>query len=234
MEDKIPFNPADKVKLPKVNTYIGEYYNKEDLVRLLKEVRGTQLEIPVVIAVYYGLRRSEIAGLKWSAVDFEYKTITIRHTLVYCSVDGKYQFVAKDRTKTKKSLRTLPLMPAVEELLLKVKEQQEEDKAFFRKSYKDSGYIYVHQDGSCYNPNYITTAFIKFLRSRKLKHVRFHDLRHSCATLMRHEGVKMEDIQKWLGHSQIATTEKIYAHFSQEQHKTSANIISKSLSDLEM
>ena len=64
----------------------------------------------------------------------------------------------------------------------------------------------------------------------QLKKIRFHDLRHSCATLMRHEGVRLEDIQKWLGHSQISTTEKIYAHFSYEQHKNSARLISNCLS----
>ena len=67
------------------------------------------------------------------------------------------------------------------------------------------------------------------LRRAGVSEIRFHDLRHSCATLMRHEGVKLEDIQKWLGHSQLATTERIYAHFSEEQHKASATIIANSL-----
>ena len=80
--------------------------------------------------------------------------------------------------------------------------------------YKDEGYIYVLEDGTPVNPDYITKKFIKFIKAEKLRHVRFHDLRHSCATLMRHEGVKLEDIQKWLGHSQLATTERIYAYFS--------------------
>lgn len=228
-EDKIPFNPADKVKLPKGDTFVGDYYNKEELLELLSRVKGTKLEFPVSMAIYYGLRRSEIGGLKWSAVDFNYKTITIMHTVVYCSVDGRAKVVAKDRTKTNKSLRTLPLMPEIEEMLIRMKEEQKQNKKFLKSFYKEEGYIYVLEDGTPVNPDYITKKFIKFIKQEKLRHIRFHDLRHSCATLMRHEGVKLEDIQKWLGHSQLATTERIYAHFSEEQHKASATIIANSL-----
>lgn len=228
-DDKIPSNPADKVKLPKGDTFVGDYYNKEELLDLLKRVKGTKLEFPVTMAIYYGLRRSEIAGLKWSAVDFNYKTVTIMHTVVYCNVDGKAQVIAKDRTKTNKSLRTLPLMPEIEEMLIKMREEQKANKVFLKNFYKEEGYIYVLEDGTPVNPDYITKKFIKFIKEQQLRHIRFHDLRHSCATLMRHEGVKLEDIQKWLGHSQLATTEKIYAHFSEEQHKVSASVISTSL-----
>ena len=209
---------------------MGDYYNKDELIKLLEVVKGTKLEFPVFIAVYYGLRRSEIAGLKWSAIDFTYKTLSIVHTVVYCNVDGKAAVVAKDRTKTVKSMRTLPLMPVVEEMLLRMKAEQEQNRQFYKKSYKEQGYIYVLADGTPVNPDYITKAFIKFIKNKGLRHIRFHDLRHSCATLMRHEGARLEDIQKWLGHSQISTTEKIYAHFSDEQHKNSARLISNCLS----
>ena len=212
VEDKILCNPADKVKLPQADPFVGDYYNQKELQKLLLSVRGTQIEFPVYMAVYYGLRRSEISGLQWSAVDFDYKTITIRRTIVGCFVDGKYTCVEKERTKTKKSLRTLPLMPVIEQMLLRMKDKQEAEKKFFGNSYKGVGYIYVHEDGEYYNPNYITCEFIKHLKRKSFRHIRFHDLRHSCATLMRHEGIKMEDIQKWLGHSQLATTEKIYLY----------------------
>lgn len=229
-DGKILSNPADKVKLPKGDAFVGDYYNREELLELLEQVKGTKLEFPVYIAVYYGLRRSEIAGLKWSAIDFNYKTVSIVHTVVYCNVDGKAQVVAKDRAKTSKSIRTLPLMPEIEEMLLRMRAEQKKHKDFLKGHYNDQGYIYVLEDGTPINPDYITKAFIKFMKGTSLKRIRFHDLRHSCATMMRHEGVKLEDIQKWLGHSQISTTEKIYAHFSDEQHKASAKVISNFLS----
>ena len=68
---------------------VAHGYNKEELKKLIQMTKGKLLEFPVVMASYYGLRRSENAGLKWSAVDFNYKTITIMHTAVYCPVDGK-------------------------------------------------------------------------------------------------------------------------------------------------
>ena len=174
-------------------------------------------------------RSIEDTGKLIDSLDFNYKTVTIMHTVVYCNVDGKAQVIAKDRTKTNKSLRTLPLMPEIEEMLIKMREEQKANKAFLKNFYKEEGYIYVLEDGTPVNPDYITKKFIKFIKEQQLRHIRFHDLRHSCATLMRHEGVKLEDIQKWLGHSQLATTEKIYAHFSEEQHKVSASVISTSL-----
>ena len=225
VDNRIPCNPADKVKLPKAENYVGKYYTKDELKILIEKIQGTQLEYPVIMAIHYGLRRSEIAGLKWGAIDFEYKTIRINHTMTYSKVDGKYQIITKDRAKNKKSIRTLPLMPIVEEMLLKMRSEQEKNEKFFNNCYEDNDYIYVHEDGSSYNPNFISTEFGKFLKRNKLKKIRFHDLRHSCATLLRHGGVKMEDIQKWLGHSQLATTEKIYAHFQEEQHLVTAGVI---------
>lgn len=113
-----------------------------------KKIQAMQSDMPsyrrlilLCMAVYYGLRRSEISGLQWSAVDFNYKTITIRRTIVGCVVDGKYKCIEKERTKTKTSLRTLPLMPAIEEMLLRMKAKQNEEKAFFGNSYKGVGYI---------------------------------------------------------------------------------------------
>ena len=102
--------------MPKIEPYIGDYYNSEELKELFRIVRGTKIEFPVIMAAYYGLRRSEIVGLKWSAVDFNYKTIQIRHTVTNSVTDGKYILIKKNRTKTQKSLRTLPLFANVEQM----------------------------------------------------------------------------------------------------------------------
>lgn len=205
--------------------------NSEELKELFRIVRGTKIEFPVIMAAYYGLRRSEIVGLKWSAVDFNYKTIQIRHTVTNSVTDGKYVLIKKNRTKTQKSLRTLPLFANVEQMLLQMKEEQERYKELFGNSYDytDSEYIYVHENGKLIDPGYITQHFGIVLRNNGLRKIRFHDLRHSCATLLRHNGARMEDIQRWLGHSTIGTTEKIYAHFEEEEHLISAGRIAKAL-----
>lgn len=81
------------------------------------------------------MRRSEICGLKWSNVDFEYKTITIKHTITTCTIDGKYTFIAKDRAKTKKSFRSLPLIPPIYDFLICMKKQEDINREFFGSAY---------------------------------------------------------------------------------------------------
>jgi integrase len=176
------------------------------------------------LTVLFGLRRSEVLGLKWDSVNFELGLITIKHTVV------RYEEVyEKDTTKTTSSYRSYPLSEDVKQILISIKDKENEKRKLFGKEYIENDYIFKWDNGKPYAPDYITSKFAKLLKSNNLPHIRFHDLRHSCATLMRHEGVKLEDIQKWLGHSQISTTEKIYAHFSEDQHKNSAMLISNCL-----
>ncbi len=226
--DLIPFNYADKAHRPKKSEYMGNYYNKDELLILFDAVRGLKIEYPVLMAGYYGMRRGEIVGLKWSNIDFEYGTITIKHTVSYVTLDGKTILVAKDRAKTKKSIRTLPLVPPIRDLLIKMKKKEEANKQFFGSDYYygDDDYIYKNEMGKLISPDYVTQNFeIQVKKIKSLEKIRFHDLRHSCAALLRHEGVPLEDIQKWLGHSQITTTESIYAHFEDKIHIKSAQKI---------
>lgn len=226
--DIIPCNYADKAHRPKKGEFTSNYYNRDELLILFDAVKGLRIEFPVLMAGYYGMRRGEIVGLKWSNIDFEYGTITIKHTVSYVTLDGKTVLVAKDRAKTKKSIRTLPLVPPVREMLIKMKDMEEANKRFFGSDYYygDDDYVYKNEMGKLISPDYVTQNFaIQVKKIKSLEQIRFHDLRHSCAALLRHEGVPMEDIQKWLGHSQITTTESIYAHFEDKTHLKSAQKI---------
>lgn len=129
--DIIPSNPADKVELPKIQKYNPSFYSSDEVKGLLSEVVGTKLEIPVMIDCFYGFRRSEVIGLKWSAIDFEKKTITINHTITQSN--GK--LIIRDKTKNNSSRRSLPLEPIVETFLLELKEKQEENKKMCGNSY---------------------------------------------------------------------------------------------------
>lgn len=102
-------NPADRIERPKKNTFCGSAYNEDELQELFRLFQGDPLEFAVIAASFYGLRRSEIVGLKWSSIDFDANTITIRHVVTQATVNGKFITVAKDRAKNKSSLRTLPL-----------------------------------------------------------------------------------------------------------------------------
>ena len=223
--DMIPSNPADKVERPKQDKFYGNFYDRDELNKLFEAVAGTKLELPVLLGAFYGLRRSEIVGLKWSAIDFEQNTITISHTVTSCNLDGKCVIVAKDTTKTKSSRRTLPLVPYFHEKLLAVKAQQERNQKLCGRSYNREflEYICVDDIGDRFKPNYITSQFPKLLERNGVSIFRFHDLRHSCASLLLASGVPMKHIQEWLGHSDFSTTANIYAHLDYSSKLTSAS-----------
>ena len=229
--DLIPTNPADKVERPKKNEFKGSYYNAEEIHALTEIAEGTKLEIPVLLASFYGLRRSEVLGLKWSSIDFERKSITINHKVTEQLVNGKYVPVVSDVMKNKTSCRTLPLIPAVEEELLKQKEKQQLYRKLFKKSYSTEylDFVCTDQEGKLIRPNFVTEHFDWLLTRYGLKHIRFHDLRHSCASLMVMNGVSMKQVQEWLGHSTFSTTADIYAHLDYKSKEGSAGVIAELL-----
>ena len=225
--DIIPNNPADKVQRPKNEQYIGSFYNENELNELFEKSEDDPLNLMIRVASYYGLRRSEVLGLKWDAFDFDTKTITIKHTVTIGKIDGKRQVYSKDRTKNKSSYRTLPLIDDIADRLLELKEQQEYFKKAFGKSYykKDKDYVFVKPDGKLVRPDYVTEHFKILLNKLQLRHIRFHDLRHSCASLLLAKGIPMKAIQEWLGHSNFSTTANIYAHLDSNSKQLSAQVI---------
>ena len=223
----IASTPADLVERPKKSQFVGGYYNDKELEQLFEAMKGDPMELPVILAAFYGLRRSEVAGLKWNAIDFEKKTITIKHTVTQTTLEGKNTIVQKDRTKTKSSYRTLPLVAPFENALLRLKERQEENRRLCGKSYCTDyiGYINVNDIGSLMTPAYMTQHFPIVLARNGLRKIRFHDLRHSCASLLFSHGVSMREIQEWLGHSDISTTSNIYTHLANTAKAESAQAI---------
>lgn len=213
-KDILNTNPADKVDRPKKNVYQAQFYSAEEIMTLFDAVSDDPLEICVKLAAYYGLRRSEVLGLKWDAINLEQKTISIRHKVIEDEVDGKFVPVGEDVLKTKSSFRTLPLLPSVEKLLLAEKEKQEMYRRLFKRSYcrEYLDYICLDQTGKLMRPNYVTEHFSWLLEKFGLKKIRFHDLRHSCASLLLASGISMKQIQIWLGHSTFSTTADIYSH----------------------
>ena len=207
-------NIADLVEKPKKQKFTGNYYNQEEIGRLLKIIKGTPIETPIMFAIYFGLRRSEIIGVKWSAIDLSNKTLTINHKVVPVNDNGKYHLEISDTLKNKASYRTMPLNDNFCDYLKELKKNQDDNKQFFGKGYnlKYSEYVCVNELGNIINPNYITRKFKELLQNNEMKIIRFHDLRHSCASLLLHLGYNMKDVQLWLGHGDIGTTMNIYAH----------------------
>ena len=185
--------------------------------------------IGILLALYLGLRLGETLALKWEDIDFTNKLITIKRS-VYIK-DNKLTY---STPKTKSSIRTIPL-PQAEELLLKKKESIEKNKTMLGKSYNDKylDYVCVDNIGRLILPNRLTKNFIKILRKNNLRKIRFHDLRHSCASIMLANGVPMKQIQEWLGHADFGTTANIYSHLDYTIKQNSANTISNVFSFVE-
>lgn len=223
----IDFNPADRVERPRKGKYVASTYNEKELDVLFSVVKGTRIELAVILGAFYGLRRSEVVGLKWDAIDFVRKTLTIKHTVTSMTMNGKSVIVQKDSTKTKSSYRTLPLIEPFEVLLQKLKSEQEKNRKVCGKAYCTDylDYIYVNEMGERIKPNFVTQYFALTLKKNTLKKIRFHDLRHSCASLLYAHGVSLKEIQEWLGHSDIGTTSNIYTHLDYSSKVSSANAI---------
>lgn len=230
--DIIPNNPADRIQRPKMEQFIGSFYTENELNTLFEKSKGDPLELVVLVTAFYGLRRSEVLGLQWDAFDFENKTITIKHTVTITNTDGNNRKIeCKDRTKNKSSYRTLPLFDNIANKLLDFKEKQEAFKKDFGKSYdkKYLNYVFVNPQGKLLRPDYVTEHFSILLSKIGLKHIRFHDLRHSCASLLLAKDINMKAIQEWLGHSCFSTTANLYAHLDSKSKKESANALFNAL-----
>lgn len=205
-------NPSSHIKHRKVEQHIAQYYNAEELKQLFDIAKGDIIEPMILVSAYYGLRKEEVLGLKADAIDFENKNITIKHTVTNASDKGKRVIVKKDRTKSKSSYRTLPLIPEIETLLKDILKQQKENKKFFGNCYKNkANYLFTDEEGNIIKPDRISRRFKKLLKNNNLRNLKFRELRHSCATLLLQKGITLGEIQKWLGHSTIKTTE-IYAN----------------------
>ena len=229
--DMLVQNVADKVDRPKKNSFQPVFLSAEEMQKMFEALRGTKLELPVLVAAFYGFRRGEVLGLKWDAIDFERGTISVIRTVTTITVDGKQTEIEQQSAKTKSSLRTLPLIGSFREYFLQVKEAQELNKQVCGNCYNHEydGFVFVDELGERMRANYLTSAFPKFLESHGLRRMRFHDLRHSCASLLLANGVPLKHIQEWLGHSDFTTTANIYAHLDYKSKITSAQAMETGL-----
>ncbi len=207
---RIPKKPEDI----RPKAYIGS--DEADI--FLDAIKGHRLELAFLIAIFYGLRREEILGLKWSAL--RNGRLYIEHT-----VSRMHTTVAKDRTKTDASYRDYPVPPQITEKLDALRAAQQQKKDLMGKSYQDSGYIFCWEDGRPYTPDYLTKSFKKLVRAddRLDDNLTLHSLRASCVSILVHMGVDIKDVQKWVGHSDIQTTLNIYAQTNQKQQDKTMN-----------
>lgn len=178
-------NPIEQVEKPEKNKFAGTYYTSDEVNQLISLTKGTKLEIAVVFACFYGLRRSECVGLRWSAFDFENNIFHINHTVVLTSVNGKRTLVTKDAAKTDATIRPMLLSADIKKRLLEIKCIQDNNPKRRKKNYNNqwSDYLRVTENGDLISPDYVTDAFRRLIKKNKMRHIRSHDLRHPYVKL---------------------------------------------------
>ena len=223
----IKINPAAQVPMPKRGNKKDErqvFMTAEDAQKMLDAFRDEEIGPIIFVTLYYGLRRSEALGLRWQAIDFDTNTISINHTVV-----GGNHIIAKDSTKSYCSMRTYELLPDVKDLLLKLKAQHEDYKKRLGSGYHNNDYIFKNPNGVPYRPDSLTRSFKRALARHGLPDMRYHDLRHSTASILVDKGWDINDIKEWLGHADISTTANIYAHISHRKKVSLAKSLNGSL-----
>ena len=228
----IKFNPALQVPLPKREKHSSTiskskrqvFMTAEDAQKMLNAFKNEEIGPIVFVTLYYGLRKSEALGLRWQAIDFDKDTISINHTVV-----GGSRIIEKDSTKTYCSERTYQLIPDVKALLLRLKEEQKDYKQRLGSDYHNNDYIFKNPNGVPYRPDSLTRSFKRALARHGLPQMRYHDLRHSTASILVDKGWDINDIKEWLGHADISTTANIYAHISHRKKVSLAQDLNKTL-----
>lgn len=220
-EEYLSANPCTLIRLPPRAPSAAKFYTHEQLLALLAAIQDEPLCPLIQTAIIYGLRRSELLGLKWSSIDFEAGTLTIEHVVVKVS-----KTVAKDKTKTKSSHRSFPLLPEMRELFSTLQKNQRENSRLFGKAYVQTDYVFCWPDGRPFSPDYVSHRFKAILEKNGLPHIRFHELRHSCASLLINNGFGLKDVQEWMGHAEISTTADIYGHLETQRKMQMANALS--------
>lgn len=227
-EGIIPFNPCDRVRMPRKNRqdqFKGQAYTAEQANKLLEVIHGEVLEPVIMLGLLFGMRRSEALGLRWSDINFKNQTIVISNTMTQMRT-----LLIDEHTKSFTSHRMLSVMDDVIGYFKRLKAQQEANKREYGDKYHDSDFVCVWPDGRIILPGYVSHNFKKLLAKYDLPEIRFHDLRHTAGSLLLAQGVNIKQIQEFLGHSDVTTTLNIYTHTDENAKKETAAAMGKVLS----
>lgn len=222
--DFINFNPCLKLtKPPTVTRKEMKFYDEEELKKLFQhlEYENLTFKTAIYLLTLGGMRRGECLGLFWEHVDFEKKTITIKNNLLNIREKGVYL----DTPKTKKSKRTISLPDICFDLLKKLKVKQELEKEMFSNDWMDTEFVFKDEYGNYYNPSRLSRQWVLFQKKHNLKHIRLHDLRHTCATYLLSHNVPIATVSKKLGHSNIYTTLDVYTHSVDSDDIEASNLL---------
>lgn len=219
----IPANPCDDIILPSVKQYKASVYTPTQVQQMLAIAKGTDMYLIAVIESYLGLRKGEIAALKWEDIDLESGVVHITRSRV--TVKG---VVIEKSPKSEAGIRDLWLGDAAlqifkDEYTKYLAEAQ-------RVGFKATGYVIHKEDGEPFVPSSISQKWDRFRDAHDLPKIRFHDLRHTCATTMIAAGVDAKTVQTRLGHSDVQVTLNTYSHCLPAMNKAAGDTMDMILS----
>jgi integrase len=204
----VPRNVAEAVKAPRPAPPEMRTLSAAETHKLLDAARGDKLEALYVLAVHTGMRQGELLALKWQDMDLENAKLSVRRTITMS--EGR---ILLGEPKTKKSRRTIHLTDAAVQALREHLARQLEGMERLGDAYRDEGLVFASEVGTPINPtNLRRRSFAVLLKRANLPKIRFHDLRHTCATLLLSRNVHPKYVQELLGHANIAITLDTYSH----------------------
>lgn len=224
-ERLIKFNPTDGIELPKNRKQEMQTLSQEEIAKLLNVSEGTQNYNAYILALGTGMRRGEILGLKWQDVDLKEKSIKVRRQLTNTEEGVNHDLLLK----TEKANRTIFLSDDVVAALKRQKKRQNEHK--LSQCYNDLDLVFCKDNGEPLVPRVFLEHFEKHLKEAGVKHIRFHDLRHTFATLSLEKGVPLKTVSEVLGHSTIAITGDTYSHVTDKMRMKAADTMSEILGE---
>lgn len=210
--DMLKKNPCKKVELPKCEKHEIEVYDEEEVKKLIHCAVGTDMELIIMMSLSLGLRRGEIIALRWSNVDLDNGIVHICENRVE-GLDGE---VVTKKPKSQAGIRDIPLSSSLIDMLKKYRKQYEVIQARYGVGYKNDDYVICQANGKPYKPFSFTKKFTTFLEKNGLRHIRYHDIRHTNASIMLQQGISPKIAQERLGHSDFAITMNIYSHVTKK------------------
>lgn len=216
----IPRNPADLVDPPRVDRYEAQTLTPGQAQALIAGCIGTEIYLPVLLALTLGLRRGEALGLQWADVDLNARTVTVRHSASFSK--GGFALGA---TKTKNSRRTLMVPEVLREALESTLARQTQEAKKFGPGYNPHGLVCCRRDGTPLTSGVLHHQYHALLDKLGLPSIRFHDLRHTNATLMLRNAVPAKIVSAMLGHSSIGITMDTYSHVMTEMQSGAVGVM---------
>lgn len=200
-------NPTDAVTPPRPDKVEMRVWDVETAKKFLDDIAETPIYIPVLLALQTGMRAGEICGLKWENIDLPRGFLMVKYALQ--RING---VLTLKEPKTAKSMRTIALMDYTVQALKEHKRKQNKTKLLMGSAYNDQDFVCAWDDGRPYDPHYLGQKFTKLIKLLGYPKIRFHDLRHTHATMLLQQGINPKIVSERLGHSQISVTLDTYSH----------------------